>query len=68
MKFKAERADDLQLITGYGPGWLEVNKTRHTTSLLIGSSGLLQAWECARFSDLNASTLQAAGKCWQHWF
>ena len=59
MKFKAERADDLQLITGYGPGWLEVNKTRHTTSLLIGSSGLLQAWDCARFSDLNASALQA---------
>ena len=59
IKFKAERADDLQLITGYGPGWLEVNKTRHTTSLLIGSSGLLQAWDCARFSDLNASTLQA---------
>lgn len=64
MKFKAERADDLQLLTGYGPGWLEVNKTRHHTSLLIGSNGLLLPWDCPSFTDLSAHTLETlAAQC-----
>lgn len=53
MKFQPDQSD-AQTITGYGPGWLAVNKTPHSHSLLVGSDGLLQAWNCSRFEDLTA--------------
>lgn len=53
MKFQPDKSDTLTL-TGYGPGWLAVDKVQFTSSMLVGSSGLLQAWDCARFEDLTA--------------
>ncbi len=64
MKFQADRAGDIQTITGYGPGWLAVNKAQHHSSLLVGSSGLLQPWDCACFADLTEERLaQLARQC-----
>ena len=53
MKFQPDKSDTLTL-TGYGPGWLAVDKVQFTSSMLVGSSRLLQAWSCARFEDLTA--------------
>ncbi len=73
MKFKAERAVPAT-ITGYGPAGSTVRtKPGHTTSLLIGTSGLLQALGLRPLLTSNASTLQelahnARGRgvsCWQ---
>lgn len=55
MKFQADRADDVQIITGYGPGWLAVNRQEQRGSHLVGSSGLLQPWDCADFAALSAA-------------
>jgi uncharacterized protein len=35
MKFQADKSD-AQTITGYGPGWIAVDKQNHETSLLVG--------------------------------
>jgi uncharacterized protein len=51
MKFQPDKSDTLT-ITGYGPGWLAVDQQRHSTSLVVGSNGSLQVWECTRFEDL----------------
>lgn len=59
MKFQAERAAGIPLITGYGPGWLAVDKVQHHGSLLIGSGGLLQPWACPRFDAISAAHLEA---------
>ncbi|MGE8445116.1 MAG: Mth938-like domain-containing protein [Comamonas sp.] len=51
MKFQPDKSDTLT-ITGYGPGWLAVDKQSYTHSLVVSSSGSLQPWECTRFEDL----------------
>ncbi len=52
MKLHADKLD-LQSITAYGPGWLTVNGQRHTSSLVLASTGTPQPWHCSRFEDLN---------------
>jgi len=51
MKFQPDKSDTLT-ITGYGPGWLAVDKQSYTHSLVVSSSGSLQPWDCTRFEDL----------------
>lgn len=57
MKFQADKSD-AQTITGYGPGWIAVDRQNHETSLLVGSRGLLQAWGPQRFEDLSAADFE----------
>ena len=54
MKFQADKSD-AQTITGYGPGWIAVDRQNHETSLLVGARGLLTSWSCMRFEDLTAA-------------
>jgi uncharacterized protein len=58
MKLHADKLD-FQSITAYGPGWLAVNGQRHTSSLVLASSGSAQAWNCNRFEDLTAAHFEA---------
>lgn len=51
MKFQPDKSDTLT-ITGYGPGWLAVDKQSYKHSLVVSSSGSLQPWDCTRFEDL----------------
>ena len=51
MKFQPDKSS-AQTIHGYGPGWIGVDGTKHTQSLIVGSSGLLQVWDCAHFAAL----------------
>lgn len=51
MKFQPDRSS-AQTISGYGPGWIGVDADRITHSVIIGSTGLRQAWAPARFEDL----------------
>ena len=61
MKFQADKSD-AQTITGYGPGWIAVDKQNHETSLLVGARGLLTEWNCARFEDLTAEHFEELAK------
>jgi len=51
MKFQPDKSDTLT-ITGYVPGWLAVDQQSYAYSLVVGSNGTLQRWDCARFEDL----------------
>jgi uncharacterized protein len=42
-------------VTGYGPGWVEVNGEKFTSSIVISSMGARLAWDCANFDVLQAS-------------
>ena len=61
MKFQADKSD-AQTITGYGPGWIAVDKQNHETSLLVGARGLLTEWNCTRFEDLTAEHFEELAK------
>jgi len=45
----------VQTIHGYGPGWIAVDAEKFSSSLVIGSRGERQAWDCGRFEQLGAS-------------
>ena len=51
MKLHADRFD-VQTISGYGPGWVSIDKEEFRTSLIIGSKGERIEWNCDRFEDL----------------
>jgi len=51
MKFQPDRSD-VQTITAYGPGWLQVDTDRIAHSVIVGARGQRIAWECSRFEDL----------------
>ena len=54
MKLQPDKSNSLT-INAYGPGWIEVNGQRFTSSLIVsslaGSSPLV--WDAARFEDLS---------------
>lgn len=51
MKIQPDKMD-VQSVTAHGPGWLAINAQRHESSILVGSDGLLQPWNCTRFEEL----------------
>jgi len=42
----------VQTIHGYGPGWIAVDAEKFSTSLVLGSRGERQPWNCRRFEEL----------------
>jgi len=51
MQLHSDRSDT-PTFTGYGPGWVSIDKKEHKESLLLGSSGFLRPWDCANFEAL----------------
>ncbi|CAM8662838.1 COG3737 Uncharacterized conserved protein [Comamonadaceae bacterium] len=51
MKFIPDAAQGPS-ITGYGPGWVEVNGEKYHSSIIVSSQGVIQPWSCIRFEDL----------------
>ncbi|MBX9871822.1 MAG: Mth938-like domain-containing protein [Burkholderiaceae bacterium] len=45
----------VQTIRGYGPGWIAVDAERFSTSLVLGSHGERQVWDCHRYEALSAA-------------
>lgn len=52
MKLHLTRAAGQQLITGYGPGWIEVNEIRHTASLVVLPNLVQTEWPVPGFDSL----------------
>ncbi len=44
MKFEHERPDGRNAFTGYGSGYVEVNRQRHTASVVVSGERLVAAW------------------------
>lgn len=60
MKLHLTRPEGNNLITGYGPGWVQVNETRHTASLILMPTQIISAWPVQTFEMLTAEHFQAA--------
>jgi uncharacterized protein len=51
MKLHLQGAAGLNLVTGYGAGYVAINGARHTASLLLTADSLMR-WTPASFADL----------------
>lgn len=52
MKLHLTQSAGSYLITGHGPGWVEVNETRHTQSLIVLPALLATDWQVPDFEAL----------------
>ena len=59
MKFELERADGRNAFTGYGDGYVEVNRTRHQASLVVSGERLVTDWPVASVEGLAADHMAA---------
>ena len=59
MKIAQETGPGGNRFTGYGEGYVEVNRARHTQSLVVGSDQLLVDWPAASMQGLNADHIAA---------
>ena len=45
-------------LTGYGPGYLEINRVRHTTGLLVAAHGEVRPWPVASVEALGPADFE----------
>ena len=55
MKLHQDPSQALNTVTGYGPGYVEVNKIRYEHSAIIAPEGDIQVWPVPRFDALEPS-------------
>jgi uncharacterized protein len=51
LKLHEQRATHLNTVTGYGPGYIEINGARHAGSLILEAASV-QPWSAAGFEQL----------------
>ena len=49
----------LNTVTGYGHGWIEVNRQRHETAILVMPEGELSVWPHAQVDAIDSASLDA---------
>jgi len=59
LKIEREQAEGRNLFTGYGAGYVEVNRTRHTASLLVSGDRLVTDWPARSVEALSGDHLAA---------
>jgi uncharacterized protein len=52
MKLHLTRPEGNNLISGYGSGWVEINLSRHSSSLIVLPGLLIQDWHVENFESL----------------
>ncbi len=52
MKLHADKPQNLNTVTGYGPGYIEINAVRYEMSVLVMPEGDVEPWPASRFEDL----------------
>jgi uncharacterized protein len=60
MKFHLTTAEGKHLITGYGPGWVQINESRHSASLILTPAQILAPWPVESFEALAAEHFRPA--------
>lgn len=58
MKLHADQPNAMNTVTAYGPGYIEINKVRYTTSVLVMPDGEVRPWPVQRFEDLAADQFE----------
>jgi len=59
LKLHADAPTSLNTVTGYGPGFIEVNKSRRPGHLLLLPEGPVQPWQPPSFEQLRAEDFDA---------
>lgn len=59
MKFERDQADGRNAFTGYGDGYVEVNRRRHQASLVVSGERLVTDWPVADVEALAADHMAA---------
>lgn len=59
MKIEREVAQGKNLFTGYGEGYVEVNRARHSQSLVVSGESLVTDWPARSVDELSADHLAA---------
>jgi uncharacterized protein len=59
MKMQSVVDPSLNTLTGYGPGWVEVNRVRHPGAVLVQPRGEVLAWDVADWRALAAVHFEA---------
>ncbi len=59
MKIAQDAGPGGNRFTGYGAGYVEVNRARHTQSLVVGSDLIVVDWPAASVASLNADHIAA---------
>jgi uncharacterized protein len=59
MKIEREQAEGRNMFTGYGEGYVEVNRTRYSVSLVVGAESLVTDWPLDSIESLAADHLAA---------
>lgn len=56
MKLQSDPHSGANTITGYGDGYVEINKTPYSHAVLLSSDGEILEWEINSFEDLTAAS------------
>lgn len=59
MKIEREQAEGRNMFTGYGAGYVEVNRTRYSASLVVGADKLVADWPLESIDALAADHMAA---------
>ena len=59
MKLHADLLAHLNTVTGYGPGFIEINRIRHSGHLLLSPDQPAARWDTASFEALRAEDFAA---------
>jgi uncharacterized protein len=59
LKIEREQPDGRNAFTGYGEGYVEVNKTRYRQSLVVSAERVIPDWPAATIDALSADHLAA---------
>jgi uncharacterized protein len=59
VKIERDEAPGRNTFTGYGEGYVEVNRTRHCASLVVAGDRLVTDWPAASLESLTADHLAA---------
>ncbi|HEU0200919.1 MAG TPA: Mth938-like domain-containing protein [Burkholderiaceae bacterium] len=59
MKLHADPISNLNTVTAYGPGFIEINKVRHTSSLIVTAEEAVQPWPVEDFQALTVEHFEA---------
>ena len=59
MKLQPDFAPDTQMVSAYGPGYVEVNGVRHTSACVFAPQHAPRSWGVERMDALQASHIEA---------
>jgi uncharacterized protein len=59
LKFEREQAEGRNSFTGYGEGYVEINRARHSASLVVNGERLVTDWPVTSIEGLGADHMAA---------